>query len=366
MKLEKQMARTITRDLLVSVLLYVAPVALMALAFAISGRHPWLAPHTDPTLQFKAPGFIEAVFNNLASWGLPTIMLTLGVAEFALGLYENKWKKNERILDIVCFVVPRVVIKPAVVFFSLKALPVLLPGLKNAFVWIPFAWAALIIAVFDDLTQYWYHRLHHQVPWLWRFHRTHHSAPYMGMAMASRQNIIYTIFFSQIYLTAALTYLGLGYAALFVTVVKSLITTGAHSSIAWDKPFYKYKVLHPAGWVLERLISTPATHQAHHADTDGDGIGHYKGNFGNMFFIWDILFGTGIITRRYPQSFGIKHYKEEEWYAQFLWPLFKSKKAGSELAKGGPVVGDEPALAPTAPLQVTRAEREEVSLLANS
>ncbi len=53
----------------------------------------------------------------------------------------------------------------------------------------------------------------------------------MGMAMASRQNIIYTIFFSQIYLTTSFTYLGLGYSALFVTGIKSLITTGAHSSI---------------------------------------------------------------------------------------------------------------------------------------
>ena len=96
------------------------------------------------------------------------------------------------------------------------------------------------------------------------------------------------------------------------------------------------------GWVLERLVSTPATHQAHHADTDDDGIGHYKGNFGNMFFIWDLIFGTGIITRKYPKSFGIKHYKSEEWYAQIFWPIFKSKKEGSELSKGGPLVGDDP------------------------
>jgi hypothetical protein len=60
-----------------------------------------------------------------------------------------------------------------------------------------------------------------------------------------------------------------------------------------------------------------------------------------MFFLWDMIFATGIITRQYPQSYGIKHYKEEEWYAQFLWPIFKSKKEGSELAANGPMVGDE-------------------------
>ena len=285
--------------------------------------------------------FIESIFRNLSLWGLPVLMVITGIIEFALGLYENKWNKNERTLDIVCFVVPKVLIKPAIVYFTLLVLPVLLPGYKGVFSWVPFWWGFFIIAVADDLTQYWYHRLHHQVPWLWRFHRTHHSAPYMGMAMASRQNFIYTIFFSQIYLTAALTYLGLGYSALFVTGIKSLITTAAHASIKWDKPFYKYRILHPVAWVMERLISTPATHHAHHADSNDDGVGHYKGNFGNMFFIWDIIFGTGIITRQYPKTYGIKHYKQEEWYAQFAWPLFKSKKEGSELSANGPEVGDE-------------------------
>lgn len=304
--------------------------------------------------------FVEAIFRNLNVWGLPLLMMIAGIIEFALGLYENKWTRNERILDIVCFVVPKVLIRPAIVYFTLLVLPVILPGYKGIFSWVPFWWGFFIIAVADDLTQYWYHRLHHQVPWLWRFHRTHHSAPYMGMAMASRQNIIYTIFFSQIYLTAALTYLGLGYAALFVTGIKSLITTAAHASIKWDKPFYKYKVLHPAAWVLERLISTPATHHAHHADTTDDGIGHYKGNFGNMFFIWDVIFGTGIITRKYPASYGTKAYKKEEWYAQFLWPVFKSKKEGSELSANGPMVDG---LSETADLKTEEQALTEVAMI---
>jgi len=284
--------------------------------------------------------YIELIFRNLNGWGLPLIILIVGVVEFSFGLYEKRWTRNERTLDIVCFIVPKIVVRPFIAYLGLVLFPVFLPGAKNIFAWVPFWWGFAIIAVADDLTQYWYHRLHHQVPWLWRFHRTHHSATYMGMAMASRQNIIYTIFFSQIYLTTTLVYLGLGYPVLFVTGIKSLITTAAHSSIKWDKPFYTIRWLKPIGWVMERLISTPATHHAHHADTTDDGVGYYKGNFGNMFFIWDIIFGTGIITRKYPSGYGIKHYKEEEWYSQFLWPIFKSKREGSELSLNGPMVGD--------------------------
>ncbi|MFD1142186.1 sterol desaturase family protein [Larkinella insperata] len=286
--------------------------------------------------------FFEEVFRNLNSWGLPTLVLLIGIVEFSFGLYNKHWDKNEKLLDIACFTLPKLVIRPLVTYFSLKFLPLALPDFKDAFDWVPFWWGFAIIAVADDLTQYWYHRLHHEVPFLWRFHRTHHSAPYMGMAMASRQNIIYTMFFSQTYLTAVLVYLGLGYPALFVRGIKSMITTLAHSSIPWDKPFYDNKWLHPVAWVLERLISTPATHHAHHADTTDDGVGHYKGNFGNMFFLWDVIFGTGLITRQYPKSYGISHYQQEEWYAQFMWPILKSKKEGSELAHGGPMVKEEP------------------------
>ena len=51
-----------------------------------------------------------------------------------------------------------------------------------------------------------------------------------------------------------------------------------------------------------------------------------------MFFLWDVIFGTAKITRKYPEEYGLEHYQEEEWYAQVLYPLFKSKKQGSELA----------------------------------
>ena len=343
MATDKTLSKKITRDFSISLLIYALPIAVLFLYFAIKDESPW-AHNTHTAATVKLPAilqFLQPIFKNIRSWGFLVVTLVLGAFEFALGLYDNKWTKTERKVDIICFLAPKFLLPPVTAFFGLKLLPLLLPGLANQFFWVPFWAGFFIIAVADDLTQYWYHRLHHQLPFLWRFHRTHHSAPYMGMAMASRQNFIYTVFFSQIYLTATLVYLGLGLPALFVGVIKSFITLSAHSSIPWDKPFYKYRALHPVAWVLERLISTPATHQSHHADTAGDGVGNYKGNFGNMFFLWDVIFKTGIITRKYPESFGIKFYKQEEWYAQFLWPIFKSKKEGSELSAKGPEVGDE-------------------------
>ncbi|ARS40977.1 sterol desaturase [Sphingobacteriaceae bacterium GW460-11-11-14-LB5] len=286
----------------------------------------------------EAIDFIKKIIENLNGIGFPFLVFVIGVLEFSFGLYKGKWPKGERYTDIACFILPKLVIRPVVAYYGLKFLPAVLPNLKNEFEWVPFWWGCGIIAVADDLTQYWYHRLHHEIPWLWRFHRTHHSTPYMGMAMASRQNVIYSLFFSQTYLTTALVYLGLGIPAVVVKGIKGAIVTFAHSSIPWDKPFYKYKVLHPIAWVFERVISTPATHHAHHAASTDDGIGYYKGNFGNMFFLWDIIFDTAFISRKYPKAYGISHYEGDEWYAQLAWPFFKSKVVGSELAKNGPII----------------------------
>jgi sterol desaturase/sphingolipid hydroxylase (fatty acid hydroxylase superfamily) len=91
-------------------------------------------------------------------------------------------------------------------------------------------------------------------------------------------------------------------------------------------------------WVLERTISTPATHWAHHALTNEDGIGHYKGNFGNLLFFWDVLFGTAHITRKYPAKTGLQDdilFGPERWTTQMFYPLVHSKREHSALRPGG-------------------------------
>ena len=330
MQTDAAVRKSIIRGVSWSALIYALPVTLMLLTFSLRGQHPWQNPLSANQARW---------LGSWNDWGITGFMLVLGVFEFVLGLYDrDRWDGNEKLTDIVCFAFPRIIVRPFFTYFSLKVLPFIFPATKNIFAWVPFWWGFFIICIADDLTQYWYHRLHHQLPWLWRFHRTHHSAPYMGMSMASRQNAFYTIFFSQTYLTSSLVYFGLGPSALIVHAAKSMITTLAHSSIPWDKPFYRHRILHPVAWVLERVISTPATHHAHHASSTDDGIGYYKGNFGNMFFLWDVIFGTAHISRQYPAAYGISHYEKDQWYAQFLWPVFKSRVEGSELAAGGPMV----------------------------
>jgi sterol desaturase/sphingolipid hydroxylase (fatty acid hydroxylase superfamily) len=334
MKMDLAVKKRMVRNVALSLAIYTLPPALMLAWLSFFGQTPW--SHPAPTAH--PSGLFWSFSDLLKGNGFIVFIVALGLLEFSLGRFSDEWRGNETVLDIVCFTLPRLVFAPFFAWFSLTVLPSVAPREHNAFSWVPLFWAILIIAVADDLTHYWYHRLHHEVPLLWRFHRTHHSAPYMGMSMASRQNAFFTVFFSQTYVTSVLVYLGLGPASIAVLTIKSIITTTAHSSVPWDKPLYEHKVLHPVAWVLERFISTPATHHAHHAASTDDGVGHYKGNFGNMFFLWNVIFGTALISRRFPKAYGISHYRGDPWYAQVFWPVFKSNIPGSELAPDGPVV----------------------------
>ena len=90
----------------------------------------------------------------------------------------------------------------------------------------------------------------------------------------------------------------------------------------------------------QALYRLPATHWAHHAITNDDGIGHYKGNFGNLLFIWDIIFGTAHITRRVPPRVGLIDDQlsgVERWHHQMFFPLVQSQRASTALKFGGEV-----------------------------
>jgi sterol desaturase/sphingolipid hydroxylase (fatty acid hydroxylase superfamily) len=87
-------------------------------------------------------------------------------------------------------------------------------------------------------------------------------------------------------------------------------------------------------WWVERIISTPSTHSAHHGYNNEDGITTYKGNYGNLLFFWDLLFGTAKITRRYPEQYGVQGMLKSEWPEQLFWPLFKTTPL-NQSAKNG-------------------------------
>lgn len=222
------------------------------------------------------------------------------------------------------------VTKPAIVFVSAALAHWFAPQWQGALADLNLFAALALLLVLDDMTQYWWHRASHTFAWLYNLHRAHHNARYMSVRLVYRNNVFYYAMMPSLWFSGVLLYLGLGWVYAGYLVVKMAVIIGAHSDVAWDAPLYRIKWLAPVMWVVERTISTPATHHAHHGRHASDPAVHYKGNFGNLLFLWDVIFGTAKITRAYPQSYGVENLAPATLGQQLLWPVFPENKAPAE------------------------------------
>jgi sterol desaturase/sphingolipid hydroxylase (fatty acid hydroxylase superfamily) len=264
---------------------------------------------------------------------IPTaVLLILGIIEALGGLYfDSKRTKNDFTLEIVSLAILPTLVQPGVFLIVFWLLETFLPATENSLLEIAIWLQVLAFVIFDDMTQYWWHRLSHVNRTLWKLHRPHHVVEEMGVLVTYRNATLFYAMMPGIWLSALLIFLGMGKVYIYYLVVKLVVIIFAHSETKWDRFLYKYKFLNPLAWIIERIISTPATHFAHHGLTAEDGISHPNGNFGNLLFFWDVLFGTAKITRKYPKRFGAWNQMKEPWYVQLLFPLIRSKDPRSEL-----------------------------------
>jgi sterol desaturase/sphingolipid hydroxylase (fatty acid hydroxylase superfamily) len=245
-------------------------------------------------------------------------------------IFTRFFKKSEQvrsdgIVEAVSTLMLLLFTSPKILVLAYGLCLAFLPQYQNALLGINAFLGFGLFLLLDDLTQYGWHRLSHSVPWLYKLHRPHHNARYMSIRLVYRNNLFYYALMPGIWLSGILIYLGLGGIYAVYIVLKLIIIYGAHSDIPWDRPLYKIKWLSPIMWVVERLISTPSTHHAHHGRHGADGITHYKGNYGNMLFLWDVIFGTAKITRNYPQEFGVENLPETSLGEQLIWPIIRKK-----------------------------------------
>jgi len=236
---------------------------------------------------------------------------------------------RENWLDVAAFSQATFLVGPLIVLGTAAIETRLLPQYAGAWQDVAWYWQLLAFVIFEDLVQYWWHRASHTFPALWPAHKFHHTAPHMGVRIVWRNGFFYDVLMPNLWLAGILVYLGFAEVYLWYQAAKLVITMGAHSELRWDAVLYRHRFLHPLAWIVERTISTPATHFAHHAYAEDDGIGHYNGNYGNLLFFWDVLFGTARITRQYPPRFGVQEApgdRGDPWYVLIFYPLFRRRR----------------------------------------
>jgi sterol desaturase/sphingolipid hydroxylase (fatty acid hydroxylase superfamily) len=141
-------------------------------------------------------------------------------------------------------------------------------------------WVEMLIAVLlFDLFTYWFHRLSHRIPFMWRFHRVHHSDPHMDVTTANRFHLGEVIISSLLRIALLfLTGVELWHLALYELLMFSIVQ------------FHHANIALPA--VLDRLlrlfIVTPAMHKVHHSRIQKETDSNYT----SLFSFWDRVFGS--------------------------------------------------------------------------
>lgn len=264
------------------------------------------------------------------------IYVAFAIAEaFRTGFFKKEGETSDDAkVEIVSTLMLLAFTQPAILLSATWILTVFAPQTENMLIGLPLIAQFGLLLVFDDMMQYWWHRASHTFPWLYNLHRSHHNQEYLSVRVVYRNNLFYYAMMPGIWFSGFLIYMGLGWAYAFYIIVKMAVIIGAHSDVRWDGPLYRIKWLSPLMWVVERTISTPATHSAHHGRHKDDGITNYKGNFGNLLFFWDVLFGTAKITRQVPNEFGVENLEPVTLGEQLAWPLFRGRgsKSATETA----------------------------------
>lgn len=228
---------------------------------------------------------------------------------------------SDAVVEVLGTLMLTLVTQPLVILGGFTLAALLAPEAQDMLKSWHFLSVFALFLIFDDLSQYWWHRISHMVPWLYKLHRPHHNANYLSIRVVYRNNIFYYFLMPGLWFSGALIYLGGAWVYASYIVIKMTVIFGAHSDVRWDAPLYKIKWLSPIMWIVERTISTPSTHSAHHGKHASDGVTNYKGNFGNLLFFWDVLFGTAKITRRYPDAIGVENLPDTTTAEQLIWPL---------------------------------------------
>lgn len=278
---------------------------------------------------------------DAAKLAIGVIYVAFTLLEIGLGRFKQRDTSTRRdvFLDVASTLFIPILIIPGILLVLAPALAEWVhPGSEGWLGAQPWLVMFGLFLIFDDMSQYWWHRLSHS-SWLYPLHRAHHSAGYMSVRITYRNNLIYYLMMPGLWFSGVLIYWGFADVYFVYALLKMSVIIAAHSSVPWDAPLYRHPATRKLMWIVERVFSTPATHSAHHGLNESDGITHYRGNYGNFLFLWDVVFKTARISRRRPAAYGIEGLVPVTVLNEFLKPVPAQRLDADHRGPGA--LGDE-------------------------
>lgn len=170
--------------------------------------------------------------------------------------------------------------------------------------WLPkmniWVYAIIGLLLLDFIGAYLVHLIEHKVKFLWRFHLIHHTDTWIDTTTANRHHPGESVL-RFIFTTFGVLIVGSPMWMVFLYQSLSVLATQFnHANIVLPKKVDK---------VLSYIIVSPDMHKVHHHYM----LPHTDSNYGNIFSIWDRIFGTFSSLDRNNLVYGVDtHMKEEE------------------------------------------------------
>ncbi|WP_333600332.1 sterol desaturase family protein [Flavobacterium sp.] len=171
----------------------------------------------------------------------------------------------------------------------------------------PWLYAIVGLLLLDLIGAYTVHVVEHKVRFLWRFHLIHHTDTYIDTTSANRHHPGESVL-RFIFTTLGVLMVGSPMWMVFLYQTLSVVATQFnHANIVLPKKL---------DTLLSYFIVSPDMHKVHHHYV----LPYTDSNYGNIFSVWDRLFGTFKTLDRDKLVYGVDtHMKPEE--NNKLWNL---------------------------------------------
>lgn len=224
--------------------------------------------------------------------------------ESGIPLFKFKYHKWQHALINFFFTITTILINFSLAFLLYKSSVLVSENQFGIIYWLHLdnLWLQAIIGLLfmDLIGAYTAHLVQHKTKLLWRFHLIHHTDTWIDTTSANRHHpgeslIRFTFTILAIVIVGAPIWLFYLYQSLSV-----FLSQFNHANMKMPKNIDKW---------ISYLIVSPDMHKIHH---------HYQlpytdSNYGNIFSIWDRLFGTFLVMPREELIYGVDtHMKPEE------------------------------------------------------
>lgn len=224
------------------------------------------------------------------------------VLEGALPLFKFNYKKWQHAFPNLFFTVTTIIVNFSLAFLLLKSADWVQVNEFGIINWLPemplWLYAVLGVVLLDFFGAYLAHFVEHKVSRLWMIHLVHHTDHKVDTTTANRHHPLESIIRFTFTLFGVFV-VGAPIAIVMIYQSMSLIFTQfTHANIKMNKTIDK---------LLSYFIISPDMHKVHHHNM----LPYTDSNYGNIFSIWDRIFGTYMYLDREKIVYGVDTFPDE-------------------------------------------------------